>query len=157
MAFNKGFSLLRKLILPDYLTMSGEIIIGSSDVTKLVSLNSDVLTKVKEEASFFQKKYPYIKVKVEEGLHEVTIKFYALRVSFSFENFLESFKCDLVEVLKHLLSNTDLSIRLNIYGEIDNRKTIDSYRYLNKNSEVSYKITNSETKVSFLTKLRHIR
>ena len=135
---------IRQLILPDYLTISGEIIIGSSDVKRLISLNSETLTRVTKEAAFFRETYPYFKVKIDEGLHEITIKLYAQQVRFVSQNFHFGFRQDLMLVLSRILESGDLSVRINIYGYIESNNTVESFRYLNKNDEVSYKVTKTE-------------
>jgi|GEM_PF-5124230 len=140
---------LKCIVSRNFLTLSGEIIIGSVDVTMMVSSDSSIFTKISADASLFQQQYPYIRVRVEEGLHEITIKLFACKKRFLQEHFYDQLRDELVGLISNILNDKRLMARLNVYGTIDSFKKIDNFRYLNKATEVSYKITNSEHKLPF--------
>jgi len=126
------------------INISGEILISNKDLAKLLKLTSEEQEKINQLNSGLMQKFPYLKTKIVQGICEVSIKIFAYNIFTSNEKFLDDLCKELEYVVKKMLENQELSVRLNVFGELTKTKLRQQFRYLNKQDIVEYSITNEE-------------
>ena len=135
------------------LTLSGELIINRSGMESVGKDNSTEIL-LDEFLNELSEKFPGLTVKVSEGICDLTIKMftnYKLIYNVYFYNeFQKTLECYAIKI--NDIGNYNL--RLNVYGEMAVFSEVEEFRYLNKNSIVSYKISAKQARFIFLQKLR---
>ena len=126
------------------INISGEILISNKDLAKLLKLTSDEQEKVNKLNSGLLQQFPYLKTKIVQGICEVSIKVFAYNKFTCNEKFLDDLCKELECVVKKILENPELSVRLNVFGELTTTKRRQQFRYLNKQDIVEYSVTHEE-------------
>lgn len=126
------------------MNISGEILISNKDLAKLLKLTSEEQEKVNQLNSRLRQQFPYLKTKIVQGICEVSIKVFAYNKFTCNEKFLDDLCKELEYVVKTILENTELSVRLNVFGELTTTKSRQQFRYLNKQDIVEYSVTHEE-------------
>lgn len=126
------------------INISGEILISNKDLAKLLKLTSDEQEKVNKLNSGLLQQFPYLKTKIVQGICEVSIKVFAYNKFTCNAKFLDDLCKELAYVVKKILENPELSVRLNVFGELTTTKRRQQFRYLNKQDIVEYSVTHEE-------------
>ena len=126
------------------INISGEILISNKDLAKLLKLTSEEQEKINQLNSRLMQQFPYLKTKIVQGICEVSIKVFAYNKFTCNEKFLDDLCKELECVVKKILENPELSVRLNVFGELTTTKRRQQFRYLNKQDIVEYSVTHEE-------------
>lgn len=126
------------------INISGEILISNKDLAKLLKLTPEEQEKVNQLNSRLMQQFPYLKTKIVQGICEVSIKVFAYNTVTCNGKFLDDLCKELEYVVKKMLENPELSVRLNVFGELTTTKLRQQFRYLNKQDIVEYSVTHEE-------------
>jgi hypothetical protein len=126
------------------INISGEILISNKDVAKLLKLTAEEQDKINQLNCHLTQKFPYLKTEIVQSICEVSIKVFAYNIFTGNKNFLNDLCLEMENVVKKVLEDKELSVRLNIFGEFTTTKLRQQFRYLNKQEIVEYSITHEE-------------
>ncbi len=123
------------------INISGEILLSNKDATKLLKLTSAEQKIISELHCKLINKFPYIKTEMVQGMCEVSIKVFAYNTFTNNKDFLNDL-CTVMEyMVKKLLEDPEIAVRLNVFGDFTTTKLSQQFRYLNKQDVVEYSIT----------------
>lgn len=128
------------------INIAGEITIQGEDILSGISGDEVLFGKIQFCTQNFTKSYPWLKVESVRNLHEITIKLFAYNKPFSDNAFLDKFSQDVEHLLKELSELESLSLKLNIYGDLNTLRKVEKFRCVNTGSNVYYKVTESVPK-----------
>lgn len=126
------------------INISGEILLSNKDATKLLKLTAAQQAIISELHCKLINEFPYIKTKIVQGMGEVSIKIFAYNTFTNNRDFLNDL-CTIMEyMVKKILEDPEISVRLNVFGDFTTKKVSQNFRYLNKQDVVEYSITNEK-------------
>jgi hypothetical protein len=140
-------------LLARQLTVSGEIIIEKIGMEAIGQADLKE-TQIFELLSGLTKCYPCLKLKVIDGLCDVTVKIFSYNKTLYDNCFYENLQNFLERFIEAVIGVQGCKIRLNIYGEMASLDMVEKFRYLNKGERVSHKIEESNKRHIMLPKLR---
>jgi len=126
------------------INISGEILLTNKDSTKLLILTNDEQERIRELHCKLINEFPYLKTKMTQGMCEFSIKIFAYNVFTNNKEFLNNLCTTMEYMIKKLLTNPEVNVRLNIFGDFTTTKLRQKFRYLNKQDVVEYSITHEE-------------
>ncbi|MDD4320299.1 MAG: hypothetical protein PHH31_01940 [Acidaminococcaceae bacterium] len=126
------------------INISGEILLSNKDSTKLLILTNDEQERIRELHCKLINEFPYLKTKMTQSMCEVSIKIFAYNVFTNNKEFLNNLCTTMEYMIKKLLENPEVNVRLNIFGDFTTTKLKQKFRYLNKQDVVEYNITHEE-------------
>jgi len=126
------------------INISGEILISNKDVAKLLKLTAEEKDKINQLNCDLTQKFPYLKTEIVQSICEVSIKVFAYNTFTGNKKFLNDLCLEMENLVKKVLEDKELSVRLNIFGEFKTTKLKQQFRYLNKQEIVEYSITHEE-------------
>ena len=136
------------------LSLSGEVLITNKDTHKFLIYEGKDRKETKKALSLIANKYQFMKIEIVNGLNEVTIKFFVHKTNITDKAFLDNFCNDLKILVSKILENEEFLVRVNFFGSFETPDKIYSYRYLNKQQEVQYKIVDEDLKEPYMRILR---
>ncbi len=134
------------------INVSGEIILNDVDPAKLLVLSETEEKRILDLVTTFVKTHQTFKVTTLKGVGEFNIKLFACDVYTAGTTFMEDFRADLEALVRELLQNKELALRLNVFGDFSTLENMRKFRYLNKGEQVEYKITETAP-VSLLARI----
>jgi hypothetical protein len=118
------------------LTISGEVSIGTNshftgNITEIQNFLNTIVDTLRKDN-------PQLKIQSKRELYEFSIKIFAYRKLMMDHSFLENLRRRFQSLLDYGADFDGLTIRLNIYGELNSLIQSEKFRYVNKQSEVVF-------------------
>ena len=151
---NRIMRQMKDSIGDNLLSLSGEVLITNKDTHKFLVYEGKDRKETKKALSLIANKYQFMKIEMVNGLNEVTIKFFVHKANITDKAFLDNFCNDLKILVSKILENEEFLVRVNFFGSFETTDKICSYRYLNKQQEVQYKIVDEDLKEPYMSILR---
>ena len=135
------------------LVLSGELLIARQnlnpiDPADLADLGMEaVLEKMKKQCHGLQ-------IKQANGLCDITIRLFANGCRVDAKDFYDGLQAVLQAFAECVYAKDGLTLRMNVMGKLKNVGTIEEFRFLNKETRVSYKITGNTKKFALCSGLR---
>jgi hypothetical protein len=136
------------------ITLSSELTISSKNSNEIISTSQIEMELLNEKLNELKSCYPMMQTEIKNSMYGITLKIATYSRNFISQNFYENFAEFLRDLIKTILINERLYVRLNVLGTIENSSQIEHFRYLNKDEQVSYKIVQTETKTNFIGKIK---
>ena len=138
------FESFKDVLGKNMVTMSGEIVISAEPGLNMGVIHTFDRNNYQSVLRRMKGNYKFLQFEQHDGISEIYIKMFALKKACGNDNFLDEFNEDLRELVRAFVDEEDLCVRLNIFGEFNNGKSLLKYRYLNNHDDVRYKITDEE-------------
>jgi hypothetical protein len=136
------------------ITLSSELTISSKDSSKIISISQIEAELLNEKLNELKSCYPMLQTEMKNSMYGIILKISTCGRKVIGQNFYENYAEFLRGLIKIILADERLYVRLNVVGQIENCVQIEHFRYLNKDEQVSYKIIQTETKTNFIRKLK---
>ncbi|MGE1061100.1 hypothetical protein NXG27_00410 [Megasphaera paucivorans] len=128
------------------LTVSGDISIASVNPAVLYELVGEQRRDVEKMIDTLQKQYPFLKVKIKNGINEAEINFFAFGSALSDEAFLDHLQEWLIQTASILTSDPKTVVTINFNGIFFRNRLEEHFRFLNKGMEIQYRITEKKNR-----------
>jgi hypothetical protein len=145
--------LKQKLMDFSYLTMSGEINVSCKSYNAIIINDSGLISRMKSYVKALNDRYPKLKIQLQTGISEISIKVFAYRKMLMNNCFLEEMRINLAGLLISIYENNDLQAKLNIRGFIDSYRGRKSFIFMNNEQEVKYEVIQFEPNNSIISKM----
>jgi hypothetical protein len=135
------------------LTLSGELLIERQGMHSIDNADLDAMG-IMEELAPLGEWFPGLRIKMVNGLCDVTIKLFLYEGSIYQADFYSAVEEVLTRCAEKVYAQTSYTLRLNVTGTIHSLGKGESFRFLNKESLVSHKIFDKEQDFCPLKKWR---
>jgi|GEM_PF-841063 hypothetical protein len=125
------------------LTLSGYIAISSNDRSRLYEMTQEQQQALDVVIRKMQAVYPFIDVKIKNGVHEKNITFFSDNMGLDDRDFLEHFQQWLVQMTETIRQDKRAVVSINCDGDFTVGRQIKGFRYLNKGLDIKYKVTST--------------
>lgn len=138
--FNRWLQSVRDYTGSNRLTIAGEIIISSKQLSQILMLQDMENLSIRRIIETLRLQFPYLQVKQQYNVVETSIKFYTYEKFIAETQFLEKFRSALADCLCYLNETKQLKACVSIKGSILNTSLEQKFMFLSKGSKVEYKI-----------------
>lgn len=126
------------------LILSCEILINNQDADTLPNPDKAEKERLLQAARSFAADFPGFNVSLITRVCELEIKILALEVYTDREDMLEALRSGITRLLDKIRLNPAYLVRLNAFGTFTTRKEEQQFQFLNRDTLVMYKITESK-------------
>lgn len=138
--FNRWLQSMRDYTGSNRLTIAGEIIISSKQLSQILMLQDMENTSIRKIIETLRQQFPYLQVKQQHNVVETSIKFYTYEKFIAETQFLEKFRSAVANCLCCLNEEERLKAYVSVKGSILNTGFEQKFIFLSKDSNVEYKI-----------------
>ena len=135
------------------LTLSGELLVERQGMHSIDSADLDAMG-IMEELAPLSDWFPSLRIKMVNGLCDVTIKFFLYEGPIYQVDFYTAIEQVLTHCAEKVYAQNGYTLRLNVTGTIHGLGKGESFRFLNKDRLVSHKIFDKEQDFCPLKKWR---
>ncbi|MDO4921888.1 MAG: hypothetical protein Q4E64_08720 [Phascolarctobacterium sp.] len=138
--FNRWLQSVRDYTGSSKLSLAGEIIISSKQLSQILMLQDVEKTLISKITAELRRQFSYLQIKEQHNVVETSIKFYTYEKFIAETQFLEKFRSALADCLCCLNETDRLKACVSVKGAILNTSFEQKFIFLSKESKVEYKI-----------------
>lgn len=138
--FNRWLQSVRDYTGSSKLSLAGEIIISSKQLSQILMLQDVEKTLISKITAELGRQFSYLQIKEQHNVVETSIKFYTYEKFIAETQFLEKFRSALADCLCCLNETERLKACVSVKGAILNTSFEQKFIFLSKESKVEYKI-----------------
>lgn len=141
------------------LTLSGDISLAPAQGQLRYELAGEKRQRVLIWIKDICEMYPFLQIQIKDGIREAEISIFAFFCGCADKNFIASF-CQSLKALASLLQDdAEAAVTMNFSGTLYLGRQFESFRILNKEVHVQYKITQTKQESFYkgLTRSRYVR
>lgn len=146
---------LQAVVLDRKTTFRGELAIAKAEICTVTQEDLDSL-KIGDELQQLKQVFPGLNIEVVTGVCDLTIKLFAYHLRVLADDMYQQLNDILSELAVKIYSAEEdgYQLRLDITGSLDCLGRQETFRFLNKREEVSYRITGETRRFCPLRRLR---
>lgn len=122
-------------------TLSGEIIISTNNLTDFTNQRENIFAHVKPYVKSMENQHRDTEFKITNGLYDIRINLFKYNKVVYEPELLENIRIDFQMLLKQIYEFDDIYVKLDAIVEEHRVKELCEYKYLNNRTEVLYKKT----------------